>query len=69
MSPRASDQLFACPFCQAASVAVIGRGGKFVHYRCEVCAEVWTGMRFSEAEAAMAGRLERPAARKDVRKH
>jgi hypothetical protein len=27
-------------------VDLIGRGGKFVHYRCRTCAEVWTGMKF-----------------------
>jgi hypothetical protein len=46
MSPRARDTLFACPFCRAGSVDIIGRGGKFVHYRCRTCAEVWTGMKF-----------------------
>jgi transposase-like protein len=66
MSPRAREHVFACPFCQAASVAVIGRGGRFVHYRCKACAEVWTGMRFSEAVVAWT--LDQRVARKDARK-
>jgi transposase-like protein len=69
MSPRASDHLFACPFCQAASVAVIGRGGKFIHYRCETCAEVWTGMKFSAVDVDKKWTLERRRAATDVRRH
>ena len=69
MSPRAQDQLFACPFCQAASVAVIGRGGRFVHYRCETCAEVWTGMKFSAVDVDKKWSLERRRAATDVRRH
>lgn len=48
MTRRAPDTRFACPFCQGASVVVIGRGGRFVHYRCAACAEFWTGMKFPE---------------------
>ena len=66
MSPRAREEVFACPFCQAASVSVIGRGGRFVHYRCEACAEVWTGMQFP---AESMGPLDRPEVVTDVRRH
>ena len=67
MSPRAHEQVFACPFCQAASVAVIGRGGRFVHYRCKACAEVWTGMKFSALDTGWD--LERRKVVRDVRRH
>jgi len=67
MSPRALDKLFACPFCQAGSVALIGRGGKFVHYRCKACAEVWTGMKFPEP--TLNWPFDRPEPTKGARRH
>ena len=39
--------LFPCPFCGSGSVHVVGGGQRFLHYRCETCAEFWTGMRLS----------------------
>jgi uncharacterized Zn finger protein len=66
MSPRARDILFACPFCRAASVALIGRGGQFVHYRCNSCAEVWTGMKFPAAAPNVA--FDRPERIKGLRR-
>jgi transposase-like protein len=43
---------FACPFCRASAVEVIGRGGRFIHYHCASCEEVWTGMKFPDASPA-----------------
>ena len=43
--------LFDCPFCRTSSIRCIARGGLFVHYRCEKCAEVWTAVDF-DAQAA-----------------
>jgi transposase-like protein len=37
-----ASKLFPCPFCRSLSVAAIGGGRQFVHYRCTDCAEVWT---------------------------
>ena len=66
MSPRALDKLFACPFCRAGAVALIGRGGKFAHYRCTSCAEVWTGMRFPEP--TMSWSVDRSEPAKSIRR-
>jgi transcription elongation factor Elf1 len=67
MIRRSADKRFACPFCHADSVAVIGRGGEFVHYRCGSCEEVWTGMKFPEPTPSWGGhRPERP---KTTRSH
>jgi predicted RNA-binding Zn-ribbon protein involved in translation (DUF1610 family) len=67
MTRRAHDARFACPFCRAASVLIIGRGGKFVHYRCPACAEVWTGMKFPEPTANWAA--DRTHDPKRLRRH
>ena len=37
--------VFPCPFCRSAHVALIGGVRSFVHYRCSGCEEVWTAMR------------------------
>jgi hypothetical protein len=61
MIRRTPDPRFACPFCRADSVTVIGSGGEFVHYRCAACEEVWTGMKFPEPTPSWGrARTERP---------
>ena len=68
MTRCAPDARFACPFCRAASVSLIGRGGQFVHYRCAACEEVWTGMKFPDAASKWTAD-DRPQAPKNLRRH
>lgn len=53
MSAKTSFQ-FPCPFCRCERVVQTNGGGRFIHYRCVACAEVWTGMNAS-SEPALVG--------------